>query len=212
VVQINMGKIKLNLRNMGASEKIQFARQIVTAMNGNPNFPTPDPALANVTTDANTLEAAYNEANVARQEATAKASAQDDKESLLDLTLMKLANYVENVSNGDETIIQSAGMSVRSKPAPIGPLGIPAALSATAGDIEGQIRLIFERVYGAKAYIIEISPDPPTPTSWKQVTISTKSSYTVTDLVSGTKYWFRVAAIGAAGQGPWSDPATKIAP
>lgn len=29
---------------------------------------------------------------------------------------------------------------------------------------------------------------------------------------SGTKYWFRVAAIGTDGQGPWSDPATKIAP
>ena len=31
-------------------------------------------------------------------------------------------------------------------------------------------------------------------------------------LTSGTRYWFRVAAAGASGQGGWSDPATKIAP
>ena len=41
---------------------------------------------------------------------------------------------------------------------------------------------------------------------------STKSSTTVKNLTSGTKYWIRVAAFGAAGQGPWSDPATKVAP
>jgi len=28
---------------------------------------------------------------------------------------------------------------------------------------------------------------------------------------SGTKYWFRVAAAGSAGQGTWSDPAVKMA-
>jgi hypothetical protein len=30
-------------------------------------------------------------------------------------------------------------------------------------------------------------------------------------LVSGTQYWFRVRAIGAAGSSAWSDPATKRA-
>jgi len=45
-----MGKIKLNLRNMNVTEKIQFARQIETAMTGNPTFPTPDPPLATVAT------------------------------------------------------------------------------------------------------------------------------------------------------------------
>ena len=40
----------------------------------------------------------------------------------------------------------------------------------------------------------------------------TKSKATVSGLATGTKYWFRVRAIGAAGPGPWSDPATKVAP
>jgi hypothetical protein len=42
--------------------------------------------------------------------------------------------------------------------------------------------------------------------------VVTKSSATVTGLTSGQRVGFRVAAIGAAGQGPWSDPATQIVP
>jgi hypothetical protein len=207
-----MGKIKLNLRNLDVSEKLQFARQIVSGMSGNPNFPTPDPALTLVTAAADSLESAYNEANVAKQNATARASTQDDTESALDAVLMKLANYVENASDGDETKILSAGMSVRAKPTPIGALAMPSNLAATAGDKEGEIDLSWDRVTGAKSYIIEMCPEPITPTGWKQVTVSTKSGFTVTGLTSGAKYWFRVLGIGAAGQGPWSDPATKYAP
>jgi len=207
-----MSKIKLNLRNMGVSEKLQFARQIVTAMTGNANFPTPDPALTIVTGSSDDLEVAYNEANVAKQNATTKASTQDDVEAALDLTLMKLANYVESASNGDETKILSAGMSVRAKATPVGALAMPVNLSATAGDKEGEIDVAWDKVTGAKSYVIEMCADPITPAGWKQATISTKSNFTVTGLTSGAKYWFRVSGIGAAGQGPWSDPATKYAP
>jgi hypothetical protein len=207
-----MGKIKLNLRNMDVSEKLQFARQIVTAMTGNATFPTPDPALATVTSASDALETAYNAANVAKQDATAKSSTQDDSESALDTVLMKLANYVENASDSDETKILSAGMSVRAKPTPIGAIAMPSSLTATAGDKEGEIDLSWDRVTGAKSYVVDMCPEPITPANWKQVTISTKSGYTVTGLTSGMKYWFRVCGIGSAGQGPWSDPATKYAP
>jgi hypothetical protein len=41
--------------------------------------------------------------------------------------------------------------------------------------------------------------------------VSSKSSCTITGLTSGQHYWFRVAAVGAAGQGPWSDNASQLA-
>lgn len=207
-----MGKIKLNLRNLSVLAKIQFARQIVTGMTGNTSFPTPDPPLASITTYANDLENAYNDANVAKQEANTKVSIQDEKENVLDINLQKLANYVESASNGDDAKIHSASMNVRSKGVPIGALSIPAGLFAAAGDKEGEMYLRWERVIGAKSYVIELSLDPITSTSWKYAGVSTKASITISGLTSGTKYWFRVAGVGAAGQGPWSDPATKYAP
>ena len=47
-----------------------------------------------------------------------------------------------------------------------------------------------------------------------KVGMDSKSSFTATGLTSGTKYWFRVAAVGSGtgNQSPWSDPALKMAP
>jgi chitodextrinase len=67
-------------------------------------------------------------------------------------------------------------------------------------------------VRNARSYVIERSPDPPTANTWTQVALVTRSRATITGLASGTKYWFRVAALGPAGQSGWSNPATKVAP
>jgi hypothetical protein len=72
--------------------------------------------------------------------------------------------------------------------------------------------LSWDPVVEAASYVIEISPDPVTPTSWTHLGLSTKSTFTATDLQSGSRVWFRVAAVNANGQSPWSDPATKIVP
>src|SRR2546421_5658761 len=84
--------------------------------------------------------------------------------------------------------------------------------SIPAGDHDGEIDLSWDTVSGAKSYIIEQSGDPVTPTTWTHKGVSTKSSYTASGLTSGTRYWFRVAAVNNNGQSGWSDPAMKIAP
>ena len=102
--------------------------------------------------------------------------------------------------------IRASAVSTSEKPTQ------PAALAVTAGDHDGEIDLTWDTIVGSKSYVIEKSPDPPTPTSWAHAGVSTKSRTTVSGLTSGTRYWFRVAAINANGQSGWSDPATKIAP
>ena len=93
-----------------------------------------------------------------------------------------------------------------------GKASTPMSLNVTNGDADGELDLSWEPVSGAKSYVIEISGDPPTNDSWKHAGVSTKSSWTATGLTSGTRYWFRVAAVSTGGQSGWSDPATKIAP
>jgi hypothetical protein len=41
-----MAKVKLGLRDLSPSEKLDLANTIKTAMTGNGNFPTPNPTLA----------------------------------------------------------------------------------------------------------------------------------------------------------------------
>jgi hypothetical protein len=206
-----MALIKLNFARLSVPEKIALTRRIVTKMSGNRLFPTPQPPLTAITGAADALEQAESEAQAARQEAKAKTTTRNNKED--DLGLMTQAvGYVTAVAGGDEEIIQNAGMDVRATPsASIAPAQ-PAALSATGGDHDGTIDLSWEPIVEAASYTIEMSPDPPTATSWGHQGVSTKSTFTVTGLQSGSRVWFRVAAVNPNGQSQWSDPATKIVP
>jgi len=61
-----------------------------------------------------------------------------------------------------------------------------------------------------KSYLLEQTTNIAALDGWKPAGVVTKSKHTVTGLTVGQKYWIRVAAVGAAGQGPWSDPATRV--
>ena len=82
---------------------------------------------------------------------------------------------------------------------------------AKGGDNAGTCNLNWKPVKNSKNFVVEFSADPITATSWTQAGLPTKSTFTVTGLTSGAKYWFRVAAVGTQGPGPWSDPATARA-
>jgi hypothetical protein len=64
-----MSRIKLNFKRLPLTEKIARARQIVTALTGNADFPTPMPPLIALTTASDEADAAFNEAQQARQTA-----------------------------------------------------------------------------------------------------------------------------------------------
>ena len=59
----------------------------------------------------------------------------------------------------------------------------------------------WQGVHGASSYVVERAEDAPLLT-WATGLVTTKCRGEVNTMTSGTKYWFRVAAIGAAGQGP----------
>jgi hypothetical protein len=210
-----MARIKLNLRSHSIPEKLARAQQIVAALTGNPNFASPHPPLAQVTTVIDELEAASRAAQAARQEAKARTAAQNAKDEALDQTLTQLVAYVESVAGSDEELIMSAGLDVRAAhgPAHTAPnTSASISLTATAGDHDGEIDLSWDTVRGARSYVVERSPDPPSESTWTHSGVSTRSRTTVEGLNSGTRYWFRVAAVTSSGQTAWSNPVVKIAP
>jgi hypothetical protein len=210
-----MSKIKLNFRQLSIPEKTARARQIIASIQSNATeYANPSPSLASITTAINELEQAATETQEARQAAKAKTSAQNQKEDVLDKLMSQLAAYVESVAGDNEELVRRAGMDTRASAGAStnGTPSAPPALSATRGDNEGEIDCSWDTVAGARSYTIEISPDPPTTTSWKHSGVSTKSRSTIGSLTPGTRYWFRVSAIGTAGQSGWSDPAVCIAP
>jgi hypothetical protein len=207
-------KVKLNISRLSIAEKLAKGRQIVASITDNADFPHPTPELAVVTAALNDLETAAAATQAARQEAKTKTSIQNEKELAVDGLLGQLAAYVESVAGSNEALVRSAGMDTKGVPFTLNDVPAPPAnFSATAGDRDGEIDLSWEATRSAKSYVVERSLDAgAAEPNWSHVGVSTRSRLTAAGLASGSRYWFRVAAINGFGQSGWSDPAMKIAP
>ncbi len=192
-------KAKFDL-GMPIPAKLQRTSEIITVMTDNPLFTTPNPPLATVATARDELAAAYQDALDGGR--TAKALQRTKNEALNNL-IRPLRAYVNEVANGDEDIIFSSGFEASKVPEPIGKLPQVINVQVKSGQGDGSVNLRWKAIYGTSTYQIQISDDGST---FKPETSTTRSlRNTVEGLTLAKYYWFRVAAFGAAGQGPWSD-------
>jgi hypothetical protein len=194
-------QVKLGFRSLSIPSKIQKAAQIVQLMTKNDFFPDPNPKLTLITEATNSLETAYQNAMDGGRKFIV---IRNDQEDVLNDLMFHLSSYVQNESDGSEEKIRSAGFDVRAQAGPIGDLERPLNLRSTTSAHSGEVQLDWKPVHGAKSYVAEKSVDGSN--DWQLCGHSTRSRMMVTDLPSTTTQWFRIAGIGAAGQGPWSDP------
>ena len=206
-----MSKVKTNIRKLNIPQKIAQARTVVTKLTGNASFPTPAPALAAVTTGADNLEAAYNAAIAGRITSKQLTSAMKDKEAALDALIIAEAAYVQTTSNGDKTKIESAGFETANPASPIGALPAPENVELDANVNPGNMGVRWEPVPGAASYLCQRAAQADV-LDYVTVATPTSTKVTVNTMSSGTRYWFRIAAVGAAGPGEWTLPVSKIAP
>jgi hypothetical protein len=162
------------------------------------------PKLAPFNTAIQALDDANNEYEATLTLAKQQLTVRDNARAVVEDLARALASASEGETS-DAAALQSGGWQLRGTAAPIGPLPAPANLSATGGDQEGEVDLGWQPVNGRDTYLAEHATSATGP--WTQFYVGKKSSATATGLTSGTLYWFRVRAIGAAGPGPWSDPA-----
>lgn len=206
-----MSYAKYGMDRMPIPPKIQFMRRVGEAITGNPNFPNPTPSAAELNNQADSLEIAYNEALAARLVSKSKTTVQDEQEALADALVAQLASYVDNASGGDPVKIESAGFEVQSTPTPVGELPAPTDVQVEPSEHAGSADVSWKSPRGFKSNLIERATDGPT-LNWAVIGATTKSKASLNSMVSGTKYWFRVASVGAAGQSAWSDPVPLFAP
>lgn len=202
----------LNLSNASNAVVILKANTIVSKMTGNANFTAPLPALAAINTQVALLNQKITEQKNAFQTYQQKTiEVNTEHDNLLNL-LEAEGNYVSNIANGDEAKILSAGFDIRKAPVPVGLLPAPKKVLALEGANDGEINGTWDKVSGAKSYIVEMTATIDQPDSWEHVITVTNTKCTLKELSSGSRVWIRVAAINAAGQGAYSDPATKTVP
>lgn len=208
---IIMAKVKLNLRDKTDSELLAYSRQHIAAMSGNAHYAAPVPATAAFLAMADGFESAVGDFNAIQMAARQKKALKDTSRAALEAGLSQRGGYVEILSGGDESKILTSGLSVRSAPSPIGAMTGPLDFLATMGDKPGEVDLVWTPVRGAKSYIVQHSENV-SPRVWEQKAVVVKSWVTIAGCTPGTVCVFRVAALGSAGQGPWSDETVKMSP
>ena len=215
-------KAKLDLNSLTDAEVPDLATLIVTSMGAAPGsvtFAVPAPALTVLTAQARTMSDDIAARDALLQQAQTLTLKIRAARTALESSLTAEAAYVDGVvaklpADQQAAAITSAGMQVAdSTGVPVGPMPKVEGLTATASDAEGAIDLAWNAIRrGLQNFLIELTEDPAGQTGWRFAANSRKSSATLTGLTSGKRYWFRVTAEGAAGPGPASNPATKVAP
>lgn len=208
-----MLKIKLELRERDDLDLQAFANGHKNAMDGNANFTTPDPTAA--VFDAQLL--AFKDAldDVTEQEDALKTAirVKNEKRAILEASLNVRASYVEKTANGQESIITSAGFTVRADATPTNDLPQVQNLKATIGDDVGEVDLSWDgNIKGKRGFFVEYREHTDT-AQWGGGKFVTASKCTIDGLTPGKVYAFRVRVLGPKELvGPWSDEAVKISP
>jgi len=209
-----MAEVELNIQELTIPELLATAAGIASALEGNPNFPTPNPPPAELDRIAAELTAAEREYRDQRARANTAKVARDQAADTLRKALADEADYVQETSGGDVAKILSASLHVEETTSfwPFGSVGEVEELSSSAGDQPGEIDLVWEPVPSAQGYEVEIAYDLLGEGPWEQSGATTKSKITIESLSNRTRYWFRVRAVGERGAGDWSEPTMKFAP
>jgi hypothetical protein len=207
-----MSKVKQELSKKTTTEKTDYSDNVVKKMTGNANFESPNPPLTTISGSAALVKTALAELDEAKTLAQTKASILAQYEAALDNNLTQLGSYVENVSNGDEAKILSAGMDVQKERTSAGLPDKITSVNATFGENSGIVLLTWDKITGVKSYVVQIAVNNGSTLEWKHLLVTTKAKGQLTGLITGTSYQIRVAAVNSAGQGLWSDPIIKVAP
>jgi hypothetical protein len=205
-------KVKVGIRGLSTTQLVALARNVVTNSTGKATLPGVQAELPGLTTAANDAETAEQDQTAKQQVAQTATSTAHDKVVILVDKVNRAGAKVDLDADGNPTIILESGFAVAGTPTPAGPMPQVPGLAATSGDLGSTADLVWQPVANNHGYIIDATTTPTNAASWQRVANSSASKVTVTGLTAGTKYFFRVAALGTGGvPGPFSDPATALA-
>jgi hypothetical protein len=187
------------------AELIVDSERILMAMTGNTAYPTPNPALADLTTARNSYIAAVNSAH------DSKLGLSTRKEQRTNFTAMlrSLAHYVQVTSAGNRTTLLSSGFPAQRTRAPVGELLPPTGLVLVRGKLSGQLLARCRKHPQAGAYHWQIGPTA-TPMVWQPIVTTLAAHTSFEGLTLYTQYTAQVRVIGTAGPSNWSDVASVV--
>jgi len=208
-----MAEAELDVLKLTVPELLAAASGMASALEGNPNFPAPNPPPEELTRLVAELADAEREYREERLRANKIQAVRDSIAETLREALAREVEYVQEASGGDVGKILSANLHVEEETHlwPFGAAGDVEELSASAGDEPGEIDLAWDPVPGASGYEVEIAYDLTGEGPWEQSGASNRSKITIQNLSNRNRYWFRIRALNERSAGDWTAPVMKFA-
>jgi hypothetical protein len=183
---------------------IKMAQAIFAALTGNAHFPTPNPPLTALNASITALVTTET-ATQTRAKGTVPARNAARAQLISDLQALKA--YVQQVADANpdqaETIIASAGLTVRKTPS----LAKPAFV-ARAGATSGSVKLAARAAALRASYEWEYSVDGGK--TWTAAPPTLQAKTTIGSLPVGTNVQFRYRSVTKTGAGDWSQPTSLL--
>ena len=200
-----MAEIALKLKDQTPDQIRQLALEAKAGLTNNPHFPDGGALAAAL---AAKIAAYDTKVEVRAAKLAALTLADIDVQTALDdicAQLRKAKADCEAVTK-DRDALASTKLPLKGEARPVGDMPQPANFVVTRGDREGDADGQCHKVDGARTYKTEHSLKPDGP--WTIGYEGTKSSFTIKRLTPGAVYYFRMAALGPNGWGPWSSIAS----
>jgi len=183
---------------------VPYAQAVVAAMTNNPHFPTPLPALADVSAAITALQTAETSA-LSRLKGTVVV--RNDRRASLVTLMQELRNYVQKTADADPengaAIIQSSGFPVRKTPVPP-----PRVFSAKPGAVSGSVVVTAALAAKRASYEWQYSTDGGK--TWIEAAPSLRARTTISNLPVASSVQLRYRPVTKAGPGDWSQPLAVV--
>ena len=177
---------------------ITHAQAIVSAMTGNPAFPSPAPALAALVTAIEDLQTAET---AALSRVKGAVAVRNEKRAALVTLLEQEKSYVQTTADANletaTSVIESAHIGVRKIP-----VHKPRTFEALQGAVSGSAKLVAKSAGARASYEWQYSIDGGK--TWVPAPVTLQAKTTITGLTPATSVMFRYRPVTKKGEGDWS--------
>lgn len=171
-------------------------------------FPTPNPILSDMSTQADKLEEAETAASEGGKDRTLKRD--EELARMIDMMNLQVL-YVQTVTLGDPELTALAGMETQSRPTKWPVPDTPLGFMAKPGKFEGSVYMKCNGTRYKRQYVFQMQIETENSIEWKDIQVQGDNIYLHEGLERGKLYTFRVYAINSTGSGPVSLEATSAA-
>ena len=212
--KIMLAKLSRSVKHLAIPAKIKRLREVAVAVAAQPYGTTVAAQATALTAGLTKLDTDSGVKDAASAESTRTTKVQTASNDAVNILVEQFFTGIESATLNDPVQLATTTVDLQTSPGKspaVGPLAAPINLHVSTGDFPGTSDAHADRVHGATGYAWRHNTDPNNLATWVNGPSTTKSSTTHIGLLSGTKYYHQTAAIGSAGQSPWSDIASGMA-